>query len=360
MNLTLEASSQTAESMMAHVLRGEGTLVQEYPLVFHPKFPGRVVCMSEGEDVRSACAILARDFVVGKTTIRGGMIGSVATHEDWQSHGLGTRILVEAEAALQIEGCGFALLWAQSPEFYLQRGYGPIGREFDITIDREAAARLPEPNGVRPFEPNDVSSLHALYQSHSQRVVRSEEETAALLGCPKMTCLVAERGGEVIAYACCGRGEDLANTIHEWSGEEEAVLGLVRAHVASLAEGESLFLMAPSSARSLIESLQGAGAVVREGMLGLGKILDRHEVARVMNELLGPEASVEVLEIAGSVPGLHLKAGDMEALIDDDAALALVLGVNAVAEDVAEFLRGFGLDEVQLPLEPFAWGLDSI
>lgn len=360
MNLTLENASDTAEAMMARALRGSGTLAPEYPLVFRPQFSGGVVCMSEGEDVRSACAILARDFVVGESRIRGGMIGSVATDAAWRSRGYGTRILVEAEAALQLEGCGFALLWAQEPEFYLNRGYGPIGREHDVALDRACLDRLPVARGVRPFEEGDLDVVHTLYAQHPQRVERSVEEMGALLACPEMRCLVLEHEGVPVAYACCGRGADLANTVHEWAGETEAVLALLRAHGDGLDPAQSLFLMAPSSGRALVDRLAELGAEVREGMLGLGKILDRHEVARVLNERLGPAGEVAVLELEGAVPGLHLKAGGLEALIDDEAALALVLGVGAVDEDVKGFLEGFGLNEVELPLEPFAWGLDSI
>ena len=364
MNVVLE-NQEAALELMQRVLRDGEPLAAEYPLVFRQEFPGRVIALGEGEEVRSACSVLTREFVVegpaGSIRVRGGLIGSVSTDPAWRHKGLGTRLLVEAEAALQREGCAFALLWADTPEFYLERGYGPIGTEEDFLISSELVRNLPGTEGVRPMTPDDAAPIHALYERHTARVERTAQETAALLGCPDMLTLVREEQGELVGYACRGRGRDLGDFIHEWGGDSEGVLALIRAHLEERFTEEEghLFLMAPSSASDLCYRLIHAGAVCQRGMLGLGKILDREAAARLLNECLGKIGTAAVVEHEGS-SRFEIRGPQAGGHVDDDGALALLLGVADVRDQVASFLAEFGLQDVRLPVEPFAWGLDSI
>ena len=50
----------------------------------------------------------------------------------------------------------------------------------------------------------------------------------------------------------------------------------------------------------------------------------------------------------------------LEPKIDDEGALGLLFGIAEVRPHVTAFLRRCGLEGARLPLEPFAWGLDSI
>ncbi len=377
MHLELDERTASAEAFMRRILRDDAPLAPEYPLVFDSRFDGRVVALQEGDAVRSACAILARDFVTPNGTITGGMIGSVVTDPEWRSNGLATRILVEAEAALQVDGCGFALLWAEEPGFYLRRGYGPVGREVDFVLSYDMVESLPAPTGVRAMTDADIDAVHALYTQHSVRLARTPDETRALLACPQMTRFVRERDGEVVAYSCMGRGKDLADAIHEWGGAGvDDVLALLRANLEhrfstetaedalakSIAPDDDLrflFFMAPPAARELCERLEDLGAPSSESMLGLAKILDRDVVAKCVDGLLGPRGTVEALDGA-TARGYSVRGPKGEALVDDEGMLAILLGVDAVSGDVASFFGELGLNDVALPLPVFAWGLDSI
>lgn len=366
MILSLEEHCPPAEALMDRVLRGGASIAREYPLLFDQRFDGRLVALHEEDEIASTCGILVREFVAGDARIKGGLIGSVATAETRRGRGFATRLLIEAEARLQLEGCGFVVLWANDAEFYLKRGYGPIGREIDLVLPVELLRGLETADGVREMQPDDAADVHALYAANAERVERSADETAALLDCPEMHKLVIERDGAVVAYACLGRGGDLAGTIHEWGGADADVLALVRAITdallpedAVLQGDEALFLIAPPSATTLIAELRSRGALVHESMLGLGKILDRAEAARVLDQLVGPEGSVEIVD-SETREHFRLRGPEREVLLDDEGALALLLGVAEVGEDVAHFLEQVGLAGAPLPIDAFAWGLDSI
>ena len=349
--------------LMDRVLRDGAPIDPEYPLVFGEGFAGRAVELERDGQVVSACALLARELVVGEERLRAGLIGSVVTDPEHRGEGLASEVLARAEAALAADGCAFALLWAEDPAFYTKRGYGPIGVEYDVTLPYSMAQRLPTPSGVRPMAADDPPAMHALYGRHAARVERTLEESQALFHCPRMTTLVRTREGEVVAYACLGRGADFANVIHEWAGATEDLLALVRAHLERLAGTSELpeaFLLVPSSARGVLLAFENLGAQVSRRMLGMGKVLDREAVAAQLTARLAPLGCVD--GALDEEPGCTFRVrGPLDlGHFGDDGALALLVGVAEVRLEVDALLSRFGLEGSQLPYEPFLWGLDSI
>ena len=80
---------------MRTVLRGGDPIADEFPLVFRPEFPGRVVTLEEsGSGVLATCAILVREARVGETRFRIGLIGSVATDSEHRGRRHASRVLV--------------------------------------------------------------------------------------------------------------------------------------------------------------------------------------------------------------------------------------------------------------------------
>lgn len=357
----IKDSAGAARELMERVQRDGGSLAQEYPLVFDERFDGAHVAIGGEGAVESACTILARTFHVGDHQVRGGMIGSVSTDPDARGKGLGTRLVVEAEAALQVDGCAFVLLWGEDPGFYLKRGFCPAGVEYDFVIAVDEVDRLPEVEGVRELGPADLEAVHALYCSHPSHVERTVEELRAMLECPGMTSLVLERDGQVVAYALRGRGLDLAEAVHEWGGAPEDVLGLVRAHVqrASDSDLRGLVLMVPGDATAMRVALGERGVPEHAGILGLGKILHRPTAAALIDGVLGEHGSCRVVATEDG-ERFEISGPKETGALDDNGALALLFPTIELRPAVEEFLARFGLIDTDLPMTPFVWGLDSI
>lgn len=345
-----------AEALMSQVLRDGGPIAEEYPLVFREGFPGQVVALSDETAVRSTCAVLLRTLVSPQGELRAGFIGSVATDPEFRRQGLASQVLEAAERRLSNQGAIVSMLWADDPRFYYGRGYRPIGAEDDFVVDAALAVQLPA-GDVRPADETDTEAIHQLYLAHDARVERRLEETAALLECPGMQLCVCEKDGAVVAYAAMGRGGDLARVIHEWGGPVDEVLALVR-HFTS--EGESAFVMAPSTATELRDRLQSLGAPNGRGVLGLAKIIDRERAARRLGKLLGPNATITFDPTRPDGEQVHLETPLAQGTLNDDTLLVLLFSAHGEREDTLAFGEHFGVDVSKLPLEPFVWGLDSI
>ena len=270
MKLEVETSTEEATELMRSVLRPQGELVSEYPLVFGEGAPGQLLAIREGDLVVSSCAILKRDLLYSGGPTPVGLIGSVVTHPEARGQGYATKLLEFAEQTLRADGCEHALLWADDPVFYARRGYALDGREVDFLIDRTLGAFPATAMKVRAMCAEDCGAVHDLYCEHASRVGRSATETATLLSCPRMTVLVAELEGEGRSYLCFGRGADLEGVAHEWGGSPEGVMACLD---ELLVENESVFVMAPGDPGVMGEHLDSIGALRAYGRLGMSKPL---------------------------------------------------------------------------------------
>ncbi len=360
MSVLLGRAREDGRRLIEATFADGANIPAECPLVFDEGFDGELVGLEHEGVVRAACGILPREFETRGETIAIGLIGSVVTDEAFRGRGLGTRLLVAAEEHLRARGCELALLWADDADFYLHRGYDPIGGEDDFELGATAARALPDVDGVRSCTPADATAIHGLYERHPVRVRRSGRETAALLACPGMTTLVAVVEGEVRAYACCGRGRDLAGVVHEWAGPTELVAALVKRHHARAvgAGAEHLVVMTPGRTAELGTRLEAAGARRNTGYLGLAKALSLDGLTRLFDRRLSAQGSAELS--AEDSPTIRFHGPSGEGTFDAREALTFLFPPGAIRAEVEALAEGLGLAPGALPLDLFAFGLDSI
>lgn len=360
--MTSLTSAHRARALMERVLRDGQSLAAEYPLVFDERFSGRIVALEEDGNVRSACATLVRDLVVGDLSVRCGMIGSVVTDPAWRGRGLGSRLLEQAERELETEGCVMALLWADDPGFYTPRGWQPVGTEIDYEMSPADCASFPAPDGVRAAAPDDSGAIHRLYSLGRQRVDRSPLETQVLLAGPEIETLVVQRERDIIAYSCLGRGADFAKTVHEWAGAPDDMLRLLRGHAeraGARGDDRPLSLMSPTETTDLHATLSQRGLAKTRGILGLGKPLDLTAGAELLGKLAGDRARTQVDGPRGQLQvSLHGPTGGIR--LDAKALIEVLFSAGGGREAAETVERATGLRLADLPLPIFVWGLDSI
>lgn len=357
--MTMETTTQkdAALALMEQVLRDGRPLAQEYPLVFESIGTGRVEVLEEADEIVSACAWIARTLATPSGDMPVAFIGSVATAHSIRGRGYGSRVLADTLEKARKEGAALSLLWADEPEWYQARGWIPFGTENVFVIEHGNAILLPEPEGVRKATEADSDAIHTLYRNHVSRTLRIKEETASLLRVPNMQTYVCEQDGEVVGYACMGRGEDLQNVIHEWGGTPETVLPVVsQLWAKSRNSVERIFMMVPETEpdfRAYFKFVKAEGA---QGVLAMAHLGCTKAVAATLNSAF-PEGvtaeatSDETVDVTG--PKGTLRLTNHEILL----TLCPPRGDRRVV-DVVEQEVGAALPN--LPLSPFVWGLDSI
>jgi hypothetical protein len=358
----LRQRCDAARGLMERVLRAGAPIAPEYPLLFGGGASASFVVDEDGGEALSACALLERDLLVRGRTIRAGLIGSVATDPRWREQGRCAAVLASAEQELARRGALLALLWADDTGYYEKRGWRSIGWEIDFVIPPECAPGLPEPAGVRERTPQDDGQIHELYERHPERVARAPHETTALLSCPEMEVLVVERWGRIAGYTCLGRGADLRNVVHEWAGDAQALLMLLREHFARRTQRgieEGLYLIAPPSALDVAERLTGAGAHMSQGVVGMGKILRPLEAGLLAAELLDRRGGVSCSG-ASDDGRVEFVGPQGQASCTREELLELLFAPRAERTRVESVGKQLGVPGVELPLTPFLWGLDSI
>jgi hypothetical protein len=177
-----------------------------------------------------------------------------------------------------------------------------------------------------------------------------------------MDSLVLHEDRDLRAYACLGRGADFAATIHEWSGQPDDVLALVRAHYERLAArgAAEVFLLSPPDATAVHAAARRAGAREMRGILALAKPLDVTLIADlVANELRGQaRVSVESQNGAGSTVVLQSQKGSVKLANGD--WIELLAPPRGDCARIGELELALDVSFETLPLAPFVWGLDSI
>jgi len=156
----------------------------------------------------SCVQIFAKPIRLRRERVLLGGIGSVATHAAARGKGLASLLLRRAIEQMRARGMALSLLFASRFTFYEALGWQQIStRLFKIAPDVrlcEAADGTVE----RPFRAGDLPRVSALYDAYTEPLsgptVRDARYWAGQLrtaGTPEEDFRVAERGGEIVAYA---------------------------------------------------------------------------------------------------------------------------------------------------------------
>lgn len=176
---------------------------------FDPSFShGDVLLAAEAGRPVSCVQIFARPIRLRHERVLLGGIGSVATHSSARGKGLASELLRCSIARMRERGMALALLFTGRFSFYEPHGFLQISsRLFKLS----PAAPLAEPGDgtrLRAFQPDDLARVRALYDAYTEPLsgptLRDARYWAGQLrtaGTPHEDFRLAERGGELVAYA---------------------------------------------------------------------------------------------------------------------------------------------------------------
>jgi len=212
-----------------------------WPLLYRSDGQGRFFAIFAGDRMVSHCATRKVTLITADGPRDVVLLGSVATDPEYRGQGLAGQVLDHAVTAATDE-CDHVLLWAERPELYAHRGFVACREEKGLLLSRLPATAT---EGVRPAEISDHDPIHSLHCEKPWRVDRSPAESSGLLTTPGMTTLVLERNGQIAAYACCGKGADLADHWHEVGGNDHDVAELLKAALHFQGQIDAVLLLPP-------------------------------------------------------------------------------------------------------------------
>ena len=232
-------------------------LAGTWPQVYHPLGRSRAFGVLDGEHVLAHAAVREVTLASGRGQLAAWLVGSVATDPTHRRQGLATRLLRELLERADADGVAATLLWSRAEAFYARAGFHRAGMQHAFTLIAPPDADL---GGVRLALARDLPALHRLHCEKRLRVERTLGELALLLSAAPMQTVVREVRGVITAYACFGKGSDLALHWHEVAGDDTQVARLLLAATAGLELPEARVLL-PEYRNAVLERL---GPVVRD------------------------------------------------------------------------------------------------
>ena len=175
----------------------------------------------------SAASARTAYLQLGIEQLKVGILGGVVTAPEAQGKGYASQCVRACEEWLRKQGAAFVILWSGDPEWYLKKGYAIAGHQYRIPL-------------------SVFSSLPAAYSSLSAGDLRQgwcsgigqqflQRRTGLKVQSWDLDWIKEHRNtfwywlgneSEVKAFAAIHRGVDLKNTIHEWSGDPDALRAL--------------------------------------------------------------------------------------------------------------------------------------
>lgn len=234
------------------------SVVDDFPVILSARNRVGMLGIRQDSDWIAGLAALSRTFLTSAGPLVIAGIGSVVTHPDHRGRGLSRQLQIALLERLRHAGAALAVLWTDQPEIYARRGFVPAGWEFHVDLTGlEVPSSWPPGAEVRSLGGDAADDLGALYEQHAWRTVRGPGDHRALYGMPGTSIVGLWRGGQLRAFACCGKGADFPDYVAEWGGDPgDLVPLLARVH----ADGLATRVLVPAGGEALLERLAQLGA----------------------------------------------------------------------------------------------------
>lgn len=333
---------------------------KEYPLVLGKKNIDNMRVIVSGGQVISHAAVYISTLRSGDLAFKVGGVSSVATDAAHRGRGLGSEVVRDCIRVMEKASCHLSILWTQRQDFYRNLGYETAGSSYIFKASAPYFFHIPSPCRVIPYSPRYLPAITKIHRRDPLRTARSAKEYDTYLDLPRTNTLIAKRDKDVTAYAVMGKGEDLRNCVHDWGGEAEDLLCLVRDFMGLTDKGE-LMILAPAQRSEFTQMLNRMRIPKTFEYLAMMRVIDVEalsaHIGDHMSEKLGRE-----FRIHPSGSEVTIRVGDEETMIDPPRNLVRVL---FGPEMPSKLLGGLSRETLSaldraLPIPLFIWGLDSV
>lgn len=226
-------------------------LQTDYPLIFTPtKFEYMRIVKEDGKVVAHV-PVAPREVIVNDDRITVGIISPTGTHPDYRHRGHATRCLRDCLRIMNENDWPVSVLWTREATFpfYQHSGYeavrpqarGYLLHPSDIDLFQRGAY------DISLYNPNNPDHLDAIIEIHDAeplRIGRTREEYAHLVNLHKMSTLLAEDDGRIVAYLALTRASNKPDYV-EGGGEAAALEALFHQALRLRGNDDSAFAVVP-------------------------------------------------------------------------------------------------------------------
>lgn len=230
----------------------------DFPVILSSRNVAAMHAIRDESGFLAGLATLTRPCLTTAGELPVAGIGSVVTREDRRGQGLSSRLQRAVVDHLAGAGVPLAVLWTDQPEIYAGRGFQTAGWEYHLDLS-SLPATVPWPADAEwvALGGQAITDLARLFADHPLRTIRAEGDHAALYGMPGTRIWGLARGGRLLAYACCGKGEDFPDYVAEWGGAADLALAVLARVAATRAASRALV---PAGREDLLELAVARGA----------------------------------------------------------------------------------------------------
>ena len=222
-----------------------------WPQLYRSDGDGRFCALFDSERLVSQCAFRIATARTDQGLRRVALLGSVVTDPDFRGHGYAQRVVRASLDACKASGADMALLWAEEQGLYARCGF-VAGIDETCCVVESGIAN--EDGVVREATIFDHARLHSLHSQKPLGIQRTPRAMSALLTTPGLSTFVLERSGEVVAYACTGKGADLQGWWHEFGGSDNDIASLLP-RALDLAGHPQAIVIVPPYRNALVREL---------------------------------------------------------------------------------------------------------
>lgn len=343
---------------------GEGSLEEDFPQLYQASNRSNLWGAYEGKLLVGHAGFYLADLKVEGMPLPVAGIGGVFTDPKMQGQGVGSTLIDRCISEARKKGAALAVLWSDKHEFYEKHGFYLVGRQWTIQLDPQFIPKLRAKAKVKETSlkfceqaptADFLSQSFTLNEALPLGVARSREEHSLLIGSGSCRIFAAWAGKQLAAYFLIGKGRDLSNYIHEWSGEDDA-LHLLAAFCLEKYQ-QPLQVLSPQfmpDEVNWIYALDEAGVPMRPERMGLVKILDFPRLKKLIQDYIrGFGLDANFLKIENpSKGGYTLQWKEEKPMtFEERDFLLFTFGPELPAH---QELKGF------LPIRLWYWGMDSV
>lgn len=165
------------------------------------------------------------------------MLGAVVTDPDYQKQGIASELVERLCAEADRRGVQATMLWGSDLKFYSKFGFQPSGQQWRASLQPLAQVGKPGQDIREGWSPR----IFDFFRERREGVQYTNMDFAWLCQHKNVSWISKWENGNPSAFLAIGRGIDLMNLVHEFSGKEQAVLDLMSFVARAVPRSEQLF-----------------------------------------------------------------------------------------------------------------------